>query len=246
MERRLRSPAPYGAVSEPVLSDRGRMAEEGGGGEGRVVRGETGGGGASEDDVLLPSFQEIVSTVFPSSSPSAPSNASARRRPTYLDFSPRGRAATLRFGLSCLFGDLYGAYDDDGEEGDGSLRRFLSVLCSTLREFIPSLSSTPPSRGDRESIDLLDETCICLGGCLRTSRYARRKIAGGKDAGAGDVVTPAQIGELATSVHSSRARRHLASTVGYLLDDVSIWDCVTDPGTIDVTVLTTLPFDIFY
>ena len=65
-----------------------------------------------------------------------------------MDFSPRGCAITLRFGLSCLFGDLYGAYDNEGEEGDVPLRRFLSVLCST----------------HYKSIDLMDEMCICLGG----------------------------------------------------------------------------------
>lgn len=160
-------------------------------------------------DIVTPDFVDLIDVVFSDRDVDA-----SKWRPSYWDFSPRGQGTALRFGAMCLLGDLYG--NDDEVFGV-----YLSKIGETLQSFRQSNNGL--SRKDKDSIELLDEASISLVFCLKESSFARQttvrhacKISHG------------DIAELATTAASSKARRYLASALGCILEDISIWDCSED------------------
>eukprot|EP00551_Chaetoceros_affinis_P007513 CAMPEP_0203684740 /NCGR_PEP_ID=MMETSP0090-20130426/48190_1 /ASSEMBLY_ACC=CAM_ASM_001088 /TAXON_ID=426623 /ORGANISM="Chaetoceros affinis, Strain CCMP159" /LENGTH=1703 /DNA_ID=CAMNT_0050553919 /DNA_START=614 /DNA_END=5725 /DNA_ORIENTATION=+ len=160
------------------------------------------------EEILTPDFAEFVKVVFSSDD----TNISSWR-PKYWDFSPRGQGVALRYGSMCLLSDLYG-----GDEEAVSI--YLSRISETLQTFCVS---SGPTRKDRDSIELLDEASICLACCLKTSQFARQAVVGKTS-----ILSHEVIGELSLTVPSSKSRRYLASALGYLLEDISIWNCLVD------------------
>jgi len=165
-------------------------------------------------EIKLPDFNDFVSTVL---THDETFDSTLKWKQSYTSFAPSGQGATLRFGMMCLLSDLYG--------NEEMLLQFMSILSSTLSSFRP-VSGPTSTRQDKESVDLLDECAICLSECLRTSQFARMKFS--------DSSLPLsheQIAELVLTSSSSRARRNLAAGCGYLLEDVSIWNCTCPDGT---------------
>ena len=168
-----------------------------------------------EDEILLttksgteiptPDFAEFVSDLFRTET-----NKSLSWRPSFLDFSPKGKGITLRFGMMCLLSDLYGGDDE-------SVDTFIGQVGRTLKNVHRRQGS---SRKDLDSISLLDEASISFATCLKASAFAKQKIVSGESS-----ITHGEIADLAITASSSKGRRHLAAALGYLIEDLSIWDC---------------------
>jgi len=160
----------------------------------------------------LPDFSDLAVVLFSESSRSTPSTS---WRPRYFDFSYHGKAAALRFGLTCLLSDLYGGEDE-------AVASYVNALCETLSHFGTASHGRGSAHG-RESIDLLDESSICLAGCLATSRFARSMILSGR--------TPFDLEDmeaLTILADSSKARRYLAEACGQIYEDQDLWQ--SSPG----------------
>eukprot|EP00978_Attheya_sp_CCMP212_P004710 scaffold10348_cov54-Attheya_sp.AAC.3 len=160
---------------------------------------------SNDSETSLPDFNDLVSVLFEEEDAKAKPVSSWR--PTFHDFSPSGRSAALRFGLTCLLSDLYG-----GE--DNAVDAYVRALSETLQQY----DGGRGSQLGREAIDLLDECCICLAGCLSTSQFARSKVVNESSKFGLATMT-----SLAISSTSSKARRYLAESAGYLYEDWSLW-----------------------
>jgi len=158
----------------------------------------------TSEDSRLPDFGEITELLFRRSP-----EQNSRRLQGYFDFSFKGKAAALRFCLSCLLNDLYG-----GE--DLAVGVYLSALTDTISLFIKDGTS---AASGRSSMDLLDEASTCLLVTLTTSHFARSQITE-PDAAFG----LREIEKLVLEADSSRARRHLAGACGRLYEDEELWD----------------------
>jgi hypothetical protein len=136
------------------------------------------------------------------------------------DFSFKGKAATLRFGLYCLLNDLYG-----GE--DRAVQLYLSAVTKTLGLFIDdtgsSLSGCSGDNQARASVDLLDESSACLLTILSSSRFARSQLAADCNDDDAAQFQIRDIELLALKANSSRARRYLAGACGKLWEDADLW-----------------------
>ena len=154
-------------------------------------------------DFIVPDFNDFVAAVF-----SNRSNMTSWR-PTFHEFSPKGRGAAIRFGLVCLLSDMYGG-------DDSTTAKYLNCVSDTLSGF--ESTGGVSSKQSPGKIDLLDETSICFAALLRTSQFARASIVNGSIS-----LTIARVSELSLSVSSSKARRYLASACLYLFEDASIW-----------------------
>jgi len=156
-------------------------------------------------DMTLPDFGDISRVLFTETDSGAETP-----RPRYLDFNFNGKAATLRFGLNCFLGDLYG-----GE--DIAVQVYIEALCETLRQF-GSAKGGKIVLQSRTSVDLLDECAICLSGCVSTSPFARSLLIRNKTA-----ATLEDLKFLTIHVESSKARRYLAESIGHLYLDYELW-----------------------
>jgi len=170
--------------------------------EGLGLNREVGKGHSSTpSDMTLPDFGDIVRVLFTKTD-----RSTEILRPRYFDFNYSGKAATLRFGLKCMLGDLYG-----GE--DKVVKTYLLALCNTLRQFGTADGKNAPLQG-RLSADLLDECAISLLGCVSNSQYAKSMVAQNKTA-----TTVEDLKLLVINGESSKARRYLAESIGCLYDD---------------------------
>lgn len=171
--------------------------------------------GAS-NNVGLPDFGEYASRIFPTKP--AQDSSSKFWRQQYWDFSFAGKAAALRFGLNCLFADMYGGEDD-------AVKVFVSALADTLVLFGSKASGVASSvQGNKDAIDLLEECTRSLVATLSTSSYARSLFVKSSSRADGEVALSLEdIEFLARTANSSRARRHLAGACGELYDDETLW-----------------------
>jgi hypothetical protein len=158
----------------------------------------------------FPSFSAISRAIFVSSAIETKRRASNIQR--YWDFSFRGKAAALKFGIACLLSDLYDNEIKSTEE-------YLSALCETLRLFMQQHSGPPGFAQGRWSVELLDDAAACLHALLAASSFSRAKILGG-DSG----LTLKDIEELTLTVISSNARRELSRVSGLLYEAFDYWD----------------------
>jgi proteasome component ECM29 len=154
--------------------------------------------GLDTEGAVLPDFAELTTLIFYENS-----NASRGWRPRYYDFSPQGKAAAIRFSLQCLLNDLYGGEDE-------AVQSYVAAITKTLGEV---------AHFGREYFELSDECATCLSTCLSTSSYARSLLATKMS-----FLGLSDLEELSLSASSSRARRHLAESCGYLYEDLSLWD----------------------
>jgi len=161
-------------------------------------------------EIVTPDFADFINVVCMSNN-----NQTASWRPTFWDFSPRGQASALRFGLICLLNDLYGG-------DDNAVNVYLNHIGETLHR-ISTFNQNAASPKSRDMVELLDEASICLAGCLRASSFAREKTASSSC-----VISHQQIASLAITANSSKSRRHLAAAFGLLLEDSSIWNKFDD------------------
>lgn len=141
----------------------------------------------------LPDFSDYVATLF-----------SSQGLYRYSVFSFQGKATSLRFGLKCLFSDLYGGPDD-------AVQQYCQALCETLRQFLIG-----PSLG-HAALNLLDECAFCLCMVLSTSQLARSLLWSQKLA-----VSLRELETMALDGTSSRARRNSAAGCGKLYEDTSL------------------------
>ncbi|KAL7580750.1 hypothetical protein ACA910_001033 [Epithemia clementina (nom. ined.)] len=158
---------------------------------------------------FFPDFANFVDAVFQE----PPAGAETRVR-QYMEFSFLGKVAALRFGLRCLLMDIYGGDDE-------AVARYLLAMMTTL-EFLAEESRSSIAAGqDRTSINLLDGCCACLLNTLKSSSFARLELARPV---ASNGTAPYRLGlvqleDMAMTVRSSKARRHLAGIVGVLYED---------------------------
>ena len=172
----------------------------------------------------LPDFGRFVSFVF--QDPSKQTSDTLFRSHHFEDFSFKGKAVTLHFGMRCLLNDFYGGSDD-------SIRSYLEALTRSLALY-KSGSIRVDSAHALQAVDLLDVCSSCMAALLCASKFAREYLANG-DFGMKDLQ------ELAVHVSSSRARRYLAKSCGILLGDIENWgeeDHQISAGQLD------LPFDL--
>ena len=161
----------------------------------------------------LPDFADFSKVLFPNSDVDIGKPTSSWR-PRYFDFSYRGKAAALRYGLACLLSDLYGE--------DDAVAAYVNALTETLGH-LRIASGVRGSPHGRESIDLLDECSICLAGCLSTSRFARATVLGGRTS-----FGLSSMEALAILADSSKARRYLAEACGHIYEDANLWQSASD------------------
>ena len=154
--------------------------------------------GLDAEGAVLPDFAELTTLIFYENS-----NSSYGWRPRYYDFSPQGKAAAVRFSLQCLLNDLYGGEDE-------AVHSYVAAITKTLGQV---------AHFGREYFELSDECATCLSTCLSTSTYARSLLGTKKT-----FLGLSDLEELALSASSSRARRHLAESCGYLYEDLSLWE----------------------
>ena len=150
---------------------------------------------------MLPDFQQFVTSVFEGKRDS--------KVAIYEDFSPAGASAALRFGLMCLLDDLYG-----GE--DSGLNGYLNAILSTLLDVSSTSLGVGSGRG-REALDLMDSCSFCLAGVLRSSAFARHSTANNGN------VNHMFLSNLSIAAASSKSRRLLAESCGYLYEDMEFW-----------------------
>ncbi|CAB9497586.1 associated protein ECM29 homolog [Seminavis robusta] len=172
---------------------------------------------SKDDNEWLPGFGDYISIVFPATRDEK--SSSAYWRPQYWDMSFSGKAAAIRFGLVCLFSDMY-----HGDEK--SLKVFVATLADTLVLFGTKADGTSvgsKARG-REAVVLLEELTRGLLATLTTSQYARNLLVTSSSADQGEVsLSLKDIEFLALTVNSSRARRHLANCCLRLYADTDLW-----------------------
>lgn len=163
-------------------------------------------------DMTVPEFAAIARVLFVSSDKKA-----SAWRPRYFDFSENGKAAALRFGLNCLFNDLYDA-------DQSAIQMYIRALCDTFLQFGTSSLGRTSIQG-RESVDLLDECAICLSGCVTASEFTRKLILN-----QGSTYTIDDLEFLAVCGASSKARRYLAESVGRLYEAYDLWSDEAQPS----------------
>lgn len=156
---------------------------------------------SSDGKSVLPDFQQFVTSVFEGKRDS--------KVAIYEDFSPAGASAALRFGLMCLLDDLYG-----GE--DSGLNGYLNAILSTLLDVSSTSLGVGSGRG-REALDLMDSCSFCLAGVLRSSAFARHSTANNSN------VNHMFLSNLSIAAASSKSRRLLAESCGYLYEDMEFW-----------------------
>ena len=160
----------------------------------------------------LPEFQEFIECVFGDTDGVG----------SYHDFSPRGQGTALRFGFICLLADLYGGDDE-------SVSIYLKTITSALVDLDSASSASGTGRG-REALDLLDDCCFCLTGVLGSSSFARSAVVKGTE------VNHQYLSSLSIKVASSKARRLLAESCGFLYEDADIWkDAGSDGNWVDAS-----------
>lgn len=160
----------------------------------------------------LPEFQEFVECVFGDTDGVG----------SYHDFSPRGQGTALRFGFICLLADLYGGDDE-------SVSIYLKTITSALVDLDSASSASGTGRG-REALDLLDDCCFCLTGVLGSSSFARSAVVKSAE------VNHQYLSSLSIKVASSKARRLLAESCGFLYEDANIWeDAGSDGNWVDAS-----------
>ena len=181
--------------------------------------------GSPEENQLLPEFADYTAILFPAKSQEQLS-PSLYWRPQYWDFSFHGKAAALRFGLVCLFNDIYGG-------DDVAVKIYMSALADTLILFASKtngLTEASKVQG-REAIELLEECTRCLVHTLRASQYARSLLVKGSSSRAGEVsLSLTDIEHLALSANSAISRVNLSAATYHLLEDLSLWTEGTNPS----------------
>lgn len=182
-------------------------------------------GGNAEENHLLPDFADYTAILFPAKSQESLS-PSLYWRPQYWDFSFYGKAAALRFGLLCLFNDIYGG-------DDLAVKIYMSALADTLILFASKtngLTEASKVQG-REAIELLEECTRCLVHTLRASQYARSLLVKSSSSVAGEVsLSLSDIEHLALSANSAISRVNLSAAAYHLLEDLSLWTETTNPS----------------
>lgn len=154
----------------------------------------------------LPAFSETIQAVFPPEE----SDSSGRRIQRYQEFSARGKAAALRFGVLCLMNDFY---DSDST----AVKVYLTSVCETLRSLQRNDGTTPTGNGPFTK-DLLDDCSACLVALLTASEYARSCLIR-QEMG----LNLQDLVHLSFGVASSRARRELAAASGLLYESFDFW-----------------------
>jgi proteasome component ECM29 len=172
-----------------------------------VPRGEE---GKDAGTSMLADFAELTRVLF------SESNAtSASWRPSFWEFSPKGKAIAVRYLLKCLLHDLYGGDDD-------AIQSYLIAVTKALVE---------AANLGRGYMELLDECSEALSLCLSTSSYARALIFSNQTS-----LSLEDIEQLALTAISSRARRFLAESWGHIYKDNSLWQS----GEWTIAVLRTM------
>lgn len=185
----------------------------------------------SDEQGSFPDFSDYTSVIFPSQKPQE-SSPTSYWRPQYWDFSFAGKSAALRFGLRCLFNDIYGGDDD-------AVKVYVAVLADTLVLFCSKALGTSEASKVQgtEAMELLEECSRCLVATLSTSRFARSLLVAYSSGDADVSVSNIDLEYLALSAVSSQARRHLAGACGFLYEDVSLWGKCPSTGETDGEIL---------
>ena len=159
----------------------------------------------------LPDFSSLVRQVFHQS---YTTTTSSMRCQLYRDFSFRGKAISLHFGMVCLLNDLYGGDEE-------AIRMYLYALSESLCEF-----NTGKKKGSAaetvHASDLLDQGSSCLLSLLSASHYARLQVLSANEGGE-FTVSFKFLKELTLQANSTRARKYLAGSCGKLLEDSEAW-----------------------
>jgi hypothetical protein len=155
----------------------------------------------------LPDFGRFVSFVF--QDPSKQQRDSLFRSQHFEDFSLKGKAVTLHFGMRCLLNDFYGGSDE-------SIRSYLEALTRSLILY-KSGSMRIDSAHSLHAVDLLDVCSSSMAALVSASKFARECFMNGS-------FGFKELQELAVHVNSSRARRYLAKSCGIMLEDNETWE----------------------
>jgi hypothetical protein len=180
--------------------------------------------GLGLDDELqsnTPEFSELIFTIV---SDSVRGTTPDTSRPTYWDFSEKGKAVTVK----CLLRSYLNDFHNDEEE---SVQLFMSLLAKSLCKEL----------GESGSDDLLDASSEALSICLGESNAARAMIISSSLS-----LGVLDIRDLILSASSSRARRFLANSLANLMVDASLFqsgwmDIVLQSSSSSFDVLKTEP-----
>jgi len=149
---------------------------------------------------MVADFSEMVAVLFTDTS----AQAMNTWRPSFWEFTHKGRTAAVEYLIRCLLHDMYGGDEE-------AIRVFVLALSTSILD--------ASSHSNRDSLGLLDECAGALSLCMSTSLYARSLIS----SGSGPLTAP-KIQELSVHCNSSKARRLLAETWGNLYQDVLLYD----------------------
>lgn len=145
--------------------------------------------------VKIPDFADLVGVLLVEA-------VESTSRPTFWDFSDKGKSVGVRCLLRSYLDDFHGGGDND------------------IRSFVDALTKCLAWKDDVSRSDSLLDACseaLCV--CLETSATARSMLH--SSALSLDVEG---LRDLIVTSKSSRARRHLSDAFGHMLMDVSIFD----------------------
>jgi proteasome component ECM29 len=154
---------------------------------------------SKEQNARIADFGEICDVVL--------SDGNVNARPTFWDFSSRGKSATLKCLLRSFLDDFH---------GDGvALQSFLKVVTETLS-----------SKDEMSDKDLQDTCSEAILACVGVSCDARKLIVSSSLC-----LGIEDLRKLALSANSSMARRFLSEAFGKIMEDKDIfettnWNCL--------------------
>lgn len=160
----------------------------------------------------LADFSDMISLIFTDTN--VPKGGSWR--PSFWDFTPKGKSTTVEYLLQCLLHDIYG-----GDEEPTQV--FLVALSTSI------IDASLHTR--RDFLGLLDECSAALSLCLSTSTFARSVILSGSAP-----LNATSIQELSLRCPSSKARRQLAECWGHLYNDAALHENSVWVSTIQIAL----------
>ena len=148
----------------------------------------------------LADFSEMISAIFMDTG----ETKTTSWRPSFWEFTPKGRTVAIEYLLKCLLHDMYGGDEE-------AIRVFVLAISTSILD--------ASSQVQRDFLGLLDECAGALSLCLFTSPFARSLVSSGNAA-----LNPSRIQELSLRCNSSKARRLLSESWGHLFQDSLLYE----------------------
>ena len=158
-----------------------------------------------ENDATISSTElgQIISILFQSNKTSF---VTSSQRPTYKDFTSKGKGITLRFILHNLLNDFYDTSNEN------LLKEFMNIVKESLHDY-------SNQKNTNDSLDFLEDCSYCLSICLSSSYELRENILEDETFNYKSMILLC----LSSSKSSSKARRYLSNCCSYIFEDDKLW-----------------------